>query len=353
GKIRVITEINKENIHYCKELLNYVDEIRHLDDVTDGLAVSDTAYMTTTILRAAKPLTQVVYSDVPEAVHQQQNLFNNLWERAVPAARKIRDIDNLLNLHQKDIFSAIDNATRRSILFHLREKQMKGSQISKKLGISLQAFQKHISKLYEVNLISKNSNGMISLTQTGFALTEQIPSIQFLSENKEFFQTHSLSFLPTEFVQRIGDIQNHEKISGLPKIIKKLHQILEESTEYSKFIDWQRYFETTQISLSKLLSNSKKIQCISTQDKTSQDGNELFGKNNKTELNFKKTIEVKFAKNLNFLPYLSNQSAMVMFPDLNGVPDTNTTLFSKDERFIGWCSDLFDFIWKNSRISVG
>ena len=58
--------------------MNYVDELRHLDDVTDGLAVSENAYMTTTILRAAKPLTQVVYSDVPEAIRQQQNLFNNL-----------------------------------------------------------------------------------------------------------------------------------------------------------------------------------------------------------------------------------------------------------------------------------
>ena len=353
GKIRVITEITKENIHYCKELMNYVDELRHMDNVTDGLAVSENAYMTTTILRAAKPLTQVVYSDVPEAIRQQQNLFNNLWERAIPATQKIREVSDQLNTNQKDIFSAIANATRRSILFYLREKEMKGSQISKKLDISLQAFQKHISKLYENNLISKKPNGMISLTQTGFALTEQITSIRFLFENNEFFQTHSLFFLPTNLMQRIGDLQEHEKISGLPNVIKKLNEIFEEHTEYAKFMDLQMYLEINQDKFSKLLTNSRNIQCILTQNQISHHWDKLSNKNTQTGFNLKKTIETKIVKDTNFLLHVSNQSAMVMFPDLNGIPDVNAVLFSKEKRFIGWCSDLFDDIWKNSYKSSG
>lgn len=31
GKIRFITEITRENIQYCKELMKIVDEFRHLD----------------------------------------------------------------------------------------------------------------------------------------------------------------------------------------------------------------------------------------------------------------------------------------------------------------------------------
>jgi two-component system, OmpR family, sensor histidine kinase VicK len=40
GKIRLITEITSENINYCKELMNLVDEFRHLDGIKGGLAVS-------------------------------------------------------------------------------------------------------------------------------------------------------------------------------------------------------------------------------------------------------------------------------------------------------------------------
>ena len=353
GTIRVITEITKENIHYCKELMNYVDELRHLDNVTDGLAISENAYMTTTILRATKPLTQVVYSDVPEAVHQQQNLFDNLWERAIPATQKIREISDQLNKNQKDFFSAIDSATRRSILFYLKDNEMKGSQISKKLDISLQAFQKHISKLYETNLIAKKSNGVISLTQTGFALTEQIPSIRFLFENKEFFQKHSLFFLPTKLVQRIGDLQEHEKFFGLPNVIKKLNEAFEEPTEYTKIIDFQIHLEINQDKYSKLLTNSKNIQCILTQNQISYLWDELSNKNTQTGSSLKKTIETKIVSDPNFLLHVSNQSAIVMFPDLDGNPDVNVVLFSKEKKFRDWCSDLFDHIWNNSCKSIG
>ena len=41
SKIRAFTEITKENIQYCKELIKIVDELRHLDGVKGGLAVSE------------------------------------------------------------------------------------------------------------------------------------------------------------------------------------------------------------------------------------------------------------------------------------------------------------------------
>ena len=57
GKIRVITDITKENIQYCKKLMEMA-ELRHLAEVKGGLAVNETEYMATTILEEAKPLTQ-------------------------------------------------------------------------------------------------------------------------------------------------------------------------------------------------------------------------------------------------------------------------------------------------------
>ena len=44
GKIRVITEITKDNVEVCKELLNIVDEIRHLDNVQGGTAINEKEY---------------------------------------------------------------------------------------------------------------------------------------------------------------------------------------------------------------------------------------------------------------------------------------------------------------------
>ena len=93
GKIRAFTEITKDNIHYCKELMKLVDELRHLDGVRGGIAVSESEYMATTVLQEAKPLTQVIYSNVKEVVEQGQYIFDTLWNAATPAEQKIREIE--------------------------------------------------------------------------------------------------------------------------------------------------------------------------------------------------------------------------------------------------------------------
>jgi two-component system, OmpR family, sensor histidine kinase VicK len=93
GEIRVVTEITKENLRYCKELMKLVTELRHLDGIKGGIAVNETEYMATTILQEAKPLTEVIYSNVREVVQQGQYIFDTFLEKAMPAARRIKEIE--------------------------------------------------------------------------------------------------------------------------------------------------------------------------------------------------------------------------------------------------------------------
>ena len=96
GKIRLITEITSENINYCKQLISLVDELRHVDGIKGGLAVSETEFMATTILEEATPLTQVIYSNVKELVEQGQYIFDTLWANsaAIPARQRIKEIEH-------------------------------------------------------------------------------------------------------------------------------------------------------------------------------------------------------------------------------------------------------------------
>ena len=93
GKIRAFSEITADNIHYFKELMNLVDELRHLDGMKGGIAVSETECMATTVLKEATPLTQVIYSNRKEFVDQMQYIFDILWYRAIPARHRIREIE--------------------------------------------------------------------------------------------------------------------------------------------------------------------------------------------------------------------------------------------------------------------
>ncbi|MGC1132259.1 MAG: ATP-binding protein [Nitrososphaeraceae archaeon] len=93
GKVRACTEITRDNVKYCKELLELVDDLRHLDRVKGGIALNGSEYMATTEFRKSKPLTQVIYSNVREVVEHGQYIFDTLWNAAIPAAKKIREIE--------------------------------------------------------------------------------------------------------------------------------------------------------------------------------------------------------------------------------------------------------------------
>jgi two-component system, OmpR family, sensor histidine kinase VicK len=93
GKIRCITEITKDNIQYCKELLDIVSELRHLDGLKGGIAINETEYMATTLLKEEQPLTEVIYSNAEEVVSQGQYTFDTFWENAIPAIKKIKEIE--------------------------------------------------------------------------------------------------------------------------------------------------------------------------------------------------------------------------------------------------------------------
>jgi signal transduction histidine kinase len=92
-KVRFITEITKDNIDYCKELMRYV-ELRHAPAVKGNMAVSETEYVATAEIEGeAKPVTQTIYSNAKAIIEQHRYFFENLWSIATPAEIKIMEIE--------------------------------------------------------------------------------------------------------------------------------------------------------------------------------------------------------------------------------------------------------------------
>ena len=64
-KFRYITEITKDNIDYCKVLLEFVDELRHLSGIKGNFELCDKKeYVATATLQKAQPIDELIYSNV-------------------------------------------------------------------------------------------------------------------------------------------------------------------------------------------------------------------------------------------------------------------------------------------------
>ena len=124
GKIRCFTEITKDNVHHCKELMKLVDELRHLDGVKGGMALNESEYMATTVLQEAKPLTQVIYSSVKEVVEQGQYIFDTLWNAAIPAQKKIREIEEGIIPYYTKVINGPDSIIKEIIRINESSNEM-------------------------------------------------------------------------------------------------------------------------------------------------------------------------------------------------------------------------------------
>jgi two-component system, OmpR family, sensor histidine kinase VicK len=93
AKIRFVTEITKNNIHYCKELRTIVDELRHLDNLKGSISVNDSEFLGSTTWRETQLLTPVTYSNEKEVVEQQLYIFDTFWKKAISFDQRIMEIE--------------------------------------------------------------------------------------------------------------------------------------------------------------------------------------------------------------------------------------------------------------------
>ncbi|HEU4445773.1 MAG TPA: HAMP domain-containing sensor histidine kinase [Nitrososphaeraceae archaeon] len=185
---RFVTDITKDNIEYCKELMQ-ISELRHLDGIKGNFAISEKGYTASATLQEASLLQQVIYSNVRSILDQQQYVFETLWNKAIPAEQRLKEIEEGI---EAEVFETITNhevvsqiladlakSVKKEALFFLpNDKAMVRID---KLGIVdylIKASQKSDTTI--VRLVCPLSNENTEVTNK---IAENAPRIQILNGN--------------------------------------------------------------------------------------------------------------------------------------------------------------------------
>jgi signal transduction histidine kinase len=93
-KVRYLTEITKDNIDCCKELMEVVDEFRHLKGIMSNFMLSETEYIAPIVFtEEGKIAPEIIYGNIKSFLEQQQYFFDMLWNNAQTAQQKIRELE--------------------------------------------------------------------------------------------------------------------------------------------------------------------------------------------------------------------------------------------------------------------
>ena len=94
---RYITDINKDNFSYCKMMAEDGHHLRHLRGIKSNFSIVDRQeYVATIVIEEEKPFAEAIVSNVKTFVEGQLSVFDSLWSNALPAEKRIREIEEEL-----------------------------------------------------------------------------------------------------------------------------------------------------------------------------------------------------------------------------------------------------------------
>jgi two-component system, OmpR family, sensor histidine kinase VicK len=201
AKIRFVTEITKNNIHYCKELRAIVDELRHLDNLKGSISVNDYEFLGSTTWRETQLLTPVTYSNEKEVVEQQLYIFDTFWKKAISFDQRIMEIEegiipkvietfnNPLDIQDK-IFDLLNSANNEILIisstsnaFH---RQKNAGSIQKLMEISQNKPWIAIKILTPKDVEVENMAAELTISNFTFRFIEPLSKVSFLIIDRKY-----------------------------------------------------------------------------------------------------------------------------------------------------------------------
>jgi predicted transcriptional regulator len=256
----------------------------------------------------------------------------------------IRDIETLC-----DFFFEISNEDRLSILYLLKETPMRLTNLAKKLSITNQECSRHLQRLIDASLIDKNQEGDYEITSYGYSSLILQRNQKFLTDHQDYFKDHSMRKLPTQFLSRIGEL-NDSQLNDDPLIaVHDMEEIMEQAEEYIYSIVDQYPANIYQLS-EEAWKRNVKIKTL--QDKNWEPPQQFLDECDETSDSFDnaRSKGLLVERTLNEIPVIlfgSEKAVVIYFPQINGDFDYQG-FTSKEDRSKKWCIDLFEYYWNIS-----
>ncbi|MFY9301088.1 MAG: helix-turn-helix domain-containing protein [Candidatus Nitrosotenuis sp.] len=247
-------------------------------------------------------------------------------------------------------FLEVASEQRLSILLNLSKEKMNLSGMARRLDATAAELHRNFGRLQKAGLVRKNPDGNYELTLYGKTVCAQIPTLEFMSKNKKYFEAHDFAGLAPKYIQRIGALTESDLISGYVKVMEQWENIYKNAKEYILNILIEiPYNEKLLGTLESKLKQRVRISSIFSDTAViSKERQELLSKFDFTKHVKAGTLERKMQKNAKIAVVLNEKEAGVSFPASGGEPDMSKMFYSSAEPFHEWCLDLFNESWKNS-----
>lgn len=241
----------------------------------------------------------------------------------------------------------VSNEYRHRMMMMLKEKAMRVTALSKELGLTSPEISRHISRLSENGLVTKDVEGFFHLSPFGMMVLVLLQEFEFTSRHSEYFASHINVGLPDPFIKRIGDLSESRFSDNIPDFFRQIEQVIKEAEEEVWLLVDQ--FPLNHLSfIVEAIDRGVRFRIIEPRDRILSPDLDAMAPEDSHALSRTKLtllVEQRMLDEVNVFIYLSEKSCVSAFPTLTGENEYKGFI-STDEISIKWSRDLFQHYWE-------
>lgn len=134
------------------------------------------------------------------------------------------------------LYFELSSERRLALMREIETELQTLTRLATKLAVTVQEASRHLQRLGDAGLVQKDDGGRYQLTPLGRSVMRLVPAYQVLSQRRQYFLAHDVSFLPAGFLERIGDLTEHEFLEHTASILDSCLQLAREAELYVWFI---------------------------------------------------------------------------------------------------------------------
>lgn len=125
----------------------------------------------------------------------------------------------------------LSHESRYRILQFLKNEPLRVTDIAKRLDLTSQEISRHVSRLSQIKVVSKDNNNYYNLSPLGLLCLRNLEGLSFTSNNIDYFNTHNTTCLPEEYLKRLSELNGSIFIDNVMDFLQYIVKIIQDAQE--------------------------------------------------------------------------------------------------------------------------
>lgn len=252
-----------------------------------------------------------------------------------------------------ELLFEFSNKERYNLLKNLYNGDKKHSELQQEINIPGSEISRHLKRLYQKNLITKDINNRYKITNIGKIFIRMIEVFEISLNHKEFLNSHEITSIPVHLIFQLGKLkdldfgdrtmENMEIFENLVKDSKDFLYAITDQYQKSLLKEAERKMNEQGIDIRALI-DKKLVKSYRIPEEWAQ----LFKEPDTFYKKLKIFENIRLLDQITFSLVVSDKGA-ILFLNKGGEIDYSQCLIDNHKSFINWTKELFEWYWKKGK----